>query len=253
MRLFTADIYRLVRTRGIYIAWAAIMIIAGAITNSQSVGGVMVGTESAPKYTDAQWSLVEIATRVSLSTSVVMYILIAVFVMTVGYEFSQKTYKNTLTSGISRLQFIVNKFIALLVIVFIMIFSYFGVAIITGLFKHSVIGGTVHHFWNVLITCVFSQTLAICVIFSLAVVVLVISKSLIISSIFIVAWPMIMTIVAVFSRWDWVKYFDFFTISNRLALGELTIDKIAPYLVVSVLTILATWLLTIFAMNHQEL
>ncbi|WP_225429063.1 hypothetical protein [Lentilactobacillus hilgardii] len=104
-----------------------VILFSIVVVYSKQVGGVMV---SAPvdvleRLSTVPWTLLSGIHGLTISSSVLMYAFISIFVMVIGYEFSQQTYKNTLVSGISRSGFIIAKLVTMLLDIFmqIVIFS----------------------------------------------------------------------------------------------------------------------------------
>ncbi|EEI24978.1 hypothetical protein [Lentilactobacillus hilgardii] len=122
-----ADFYRQTHTLGHYLLLILVILFSIVVVYSKQVGGVMV---SAPvdvleRLSTVPWTLLSGIHGLTISSSVLMYAFISIFVMVIGYEFSQQTYKNTLVSGISRSGFIIAKLVTMLLDIFmqIVIFS----------------------------------------------------------------------------------------------------------------------------------
>lgn len=252
-RLFRADTYRLSRTKGIYLTLLAIILMGISSAVSKNVGGIDVNMNLIDTLHTGKWTLIHAMMAASLSVSVVLFLLIVVFVVTVGYEFSQKTYKNTLTSGVSRLTFVVEKFGIMLLTIFIMLLSYFVTVLIAGLIKGYPAGGSTGKVIQTLLTNTVSEAVAVAVIFAVATFVLALCKNIILASVMVLAWPIAISILAAETSWHWLKYINFFITVNDFAGGFLKWSQMAPYISVGVGIIVAAWLLTIVTLNHQEL
>lgn len=104
------DFYRLRHTWGIYITLIVTIAYSVIITLNNIVGGIWVvpiPTKILNRLSNKIWTIKDGLSAVSMSSTLLMYVFIGIFVITIGYEFSQKTYKNTLTSGITRFSFVV--------------------------------------------------------------------------------------------------------------------------------------------------
>lgn len=230
-----ADGYRQLHSMGIYVVLLITVIFSTLITSGQSVGGIMINADSASmnELSEGNWSILTGLKSATLSSTVLLYLYIAIFIIVIGHEFSQKTYKNTLVSGISRLQFILSKYVMILLDVFVMTLCYFLAALITG--------KVMNRSWGVEIVEVIrnlgEMTLVIgffiSVIFSIGVILLVLSNSIVISAVFIVLWPILIALVAMMTTWKWLKYFDFMGVAQRIALGSLKVSQVGPYILIS--------------------
>lgn len=130
-----ADFYRQTHTFGHYLLLILVILFSVITVYSKNVGGIMV---SAPadflgRLANMQWTLLSGTRGLTISSSVLMYAFISIFVMVIGYEFSQQTYKNTLVSGISRSGFIIAKFVTMLLDIFIQVIAFYLAGILTGI------------------------------------------------------------------------------------------------------------------------
>lgn len=111
-----ADFYRQIHTTGMYIMLVLTIIYAATTTLGQSVGGVTVRGDSGQfaQVGGKSWSVLTGIKVANMGETMLLYVFIGVFVIVFGYEFSQKVYKNTLISGISRLAFVLAKYLVML-------------------------------------------------------------------------------------------------------------------------------------------
>ncbi len=111
-----ADTYRITHSIGFYITLLLVISYSVLITESKSIGGIMVNADQSllAHLANSNWTILDSIRGLTMSSSALMYVIMSLFVIIIGYEFSQKTYKNTLVSGISRFKFIMAKYVMLL-------------------------------------------------------------------------------------------------------------------------------------------
>lgn len=250
-----ADGYRQLHTLGIYIVLLVTVIFSALITSGQSVGGIMINADDIRmnELSKSDWSILTGLKSATLSSTVLLYLYIAIFIIVIGHEFSQKTYKNTLVSGISRLQFILSKYVMILLDVFVMTFCYYLTALITGKVMNRLWGGEIGEISRNLGEMTLVIGFFISVIFSVGVILLILSNSIVVSAVFIVLWPILIALVAMMTTWKWIKYFDFMGVAQRIALGSLKIDQVGPYIVTSLVVLIVAIVGSALIVRRKEL
>lgn len=237
IRLMKADIYRLLHTKGFFATGLAVMAYAIIQVITETSGGVGINQDL---MSPAGADLKSAVNAAIFSSSILVYIFIGLFVMIIGYEFSQKNYKNSLTAGLSRFQFVFAKYLSEVIYLTLFILIYFLTVIVTAYVKF---GNTQSDFLSLIMEVLFLAVafgLLISVVFSLATMLLISMGSLIVGSVFIVFYPLIIQIAYSLTSWEQLKYFDFLGFVQILATGQLTFEEIIPYVIVSaVVTILA--------------
>lgn len=249
-----ADFYRLSHGWGIYLTLIFTVIYSAIINVQQIVGGIMVTGDSMSRLNSSgTWTLNDGIHASTLSSSVLIYVFISIFVITIGYEFSQKTYKNTLVSGITRSQFVISKYLIMLLNIFVLIVVYFGTSIISGLLSNRKVGVG----WQELLTTTLNTSLVIAffisVTFGIAILVLISTLSIVMSSLFIVIFPMIVSIINNLVNWGWLKYFDFFSVAIKISLRIIPNNQLWNYMLVSVFVLIVTVGLSIIFIRNKEL
>lgn len=249
-----ADLYRQLRTKGLYITASLTVLFSSLITGFQAAGGVMVSNvELLDKLTAGKWSVYMGFQSSVLGSSVLMYGFIGIFVIVIGYEFSQGTYKNTLVSGISRLDFVLSKYIVMLLDIFILLAIYFVCADSTGMIAGRRMGSTGAQLAKDNGIAVLVTTFFISVVFSLAITLLIATRSLIAAGVFIVLWPTAISIIAVLTHWDWLKYLDFFGAASGIGLGTIPKSQQLWYILVSVGLLVVSTAVSTVVMRRREL
>lgn len=114
-----ADFYRQRHSIGMLLLLIATVALGIGTTWSKNTVGISTGGEKyAHKLSEIQGQSWTIRTGLQVgvaSATSLIYFYIAVFVIVIGSEYSQHTLKNTLTSGISRMQFILGKYATILI------------------------------------------------------------------------------------------------------------------------------------------
>lgn len=249
-----ADFYRQNHTFGHYLLLALVILFSVVVVYSKQAGGIMV---SAPvnidQLTRIPWTLLTGIRGLTISASVLMYAFISIFVMVIGYEFSQQTYKNTLVSGISRSGFIIAKFIIMLLDLFVQVIVFFLVGTLTGMALGRKTGTSWSSLFNTTLLTALIVTFFIGVVFSMAIVILMLTGSLIGSAVFIIIFPLLVSIVSMISKWDWLKYIDFFNVSVKISLKQLTVNQFQPYILISLAILIVCFGISLFLIKNKEL
>lgn len=250
-----ADFYRQTHTFGHYLLLILVILFSVITVYSKNVGGIMV---SAPadflgRLANMQWTLLSGTRGLTISSSVLMYAFISIFVMVIGYEFSQQTYKNTLVSGISRSGFIIAKFVTMLLDIFIQVIAFYLAGILTGIALGRKIGTSWGNLFSTTLLTAVIVTFFIGVVFSMAIVILMLTSSLIGSAIFIVTFPMLISILSMITKWNWLKYIDFFSVTVKISLKEITVNQFQPYIWTSFAILAVCFGLALTIIKRKEL
>lgn len=183
---------------------------------------------------DKHWSVLDTLHAVTISSSFLLYIFIALVVILVGYEFSQHTYKNSLITGISRLQFVLSKYLMLLIDLCLCMVLFYGSAVVYALLQGARLGTSVGTLWRQGLLLGGTITFFMSVVFALAILVLLASGSLVICTVFAVVWPLFISLINSFVDWHWLTYLDFLSSSMKITLGLISSSDQWRYLGVSV-------------------
>lgn len=250
-----ADFYRQTHTLGHYLLLILVILFSIVVVYSKQVGGVMV---SAPvdvleRLSTVPWTLLSGIRGLTISSSVLMYAFISIFVMVIGYEFSQQTYKNTLVSGISRSGFIIAKFVTMLLDIFMQIVIFFLAGILTGMALGRNVGTSWANLFGTTLLTALIVAFFIGVVFSMAIVILMLTGSLIGSAVFIIIFPLLVSIISMISKWDWLKYIDFFGVSVKISLKQLSVSQFQPYIWFSVAILIICFGLSLILIRRKEL
>lgn len=252
-----ADFYRQRRSIGmLFLLIATVALGIGTTWNKITVGISTGGEEYAHKLSEIQrqsWTIrTGLQAGVTSATSLI-YFYIAVFVIVIGSEYSQHTLKNTLTSGISRLQFILGKYVTILIDIILLTLCYFITILLTGLALGRKPGAN----WGILgkdvAVMTISVSFCISVIISLGIILLIIAKSLVIPAVVIVIWPVVIGLVEFTAKWKWLEYFDFVGFGEQIVLNTLKADQAWIYAGVSAGVVLVAIIGSALIISKQEI
>ncbi|MGO2100087.1 ABC transporter permease [Vagococcus salmoninarum] len=254
-----ADFYRLSKTKGFWITQGLLIILVLVSILSQAVGSVGVSSpETMDELTNAtksvNWTGIVSVEMLSTMSSLLIYFIIPLLVMAVGYDFSKQTYKNSLTVGVSRTKFYFSKYITLSLLILLQLFYYIAVVFIVG----SLINGIGVGFGLAYIgkTClvIISQYLFLMAIFSVSTFALFLTRSNVAAILATILLPIVISILTLtLPKVTFLKYLDF---QGLLSLGthiDLSTGEIYPYLFASLVTIILAISSTLITFNQQEL
>ncbi|OHY51931.1 ABC transporter permease [Lacticaseibacillus paracasei] len=229
-----ADFYRQIHTIGMYIMFGLTIIYSAMTTLAQNVGGVTVHGDSDQfaQVAAKSWSVLTGIKVANMGDTMLLYVFIGVFVIIFGYEFSQKVYKNTLISGISRLQFVLAKYLVMLLDLLLLFAVNFLTALVAGLVAGRPLGGSWGTLFATFSLSFVAATFFVSVIFSIGVFLLVLTGSILIPAI-VVVFPLIIGVLHVLGEWDWIKYIDFFGVAQNIGVGGMKVSALPPYIAVS--------------------
>lgn len=253
-----ADLYRQSRTVGFYLTLIVTCVYGAIVTYNESIGGITVNpsagsTRLLARLDQKSWSVLDGLHSSMFSTSALLYVFIAFFVIVIGYEFSQKLYKNTLLTGISRLRFILAKYLMLLLDILFTMALFYATVVITGLVAGRSWGSSAQQFCRESLIIWLMAAFFISVVFSFAILLLLATNSQVISAVFIVIWPVAIALLHQFLSWSWLRYFDFFNTTIQIATKQLSTSMQFRYLGVSVLFLVLSIAGSTLLMRRKEL
>lgn len=152
-----ADIYRLSKSKGMWIASLFLVIFILTSVSGSALGSIgSSGMEQAVELEgirEIAWTS-DIAIRAMLSQiQILSYILIIVPVTVIGADFKNKSYKNVITTGISRTQYFISKMITILLVSFAYTVFFLGLS--------ALVGGILNGVGDVFVSEVFMELLKI--------------------------------------------------------------------------------------------
>lgn len=253
---FRADFYRQIHTITIYVLAFLVIVLAFLTVKYESVGGIMMTgaiQNGLDQVLSDHWTQILAVRGLTVSSSLLLYVFFAIFVTTFGTEFVQKTYKSSLTSGISRTNFLFSKYLLMLLNIFILDIIYFLTGILTSYFLGHGIGVNFSNLVNTTLGTSLVISFFISVLFGVTTLLLLITNSIVISSVFIIVFPVIVTMIHTLFKWDWLKYLDFFSITTQFTIKQVTLSDMIPYLEVGLALLIASYVLSNFLLHNKEL
>ena len=236
-----ADFYRQIHTTGMYIMLVLTIIYAATTTLGQSVGGVTVRGDSGQfaQVGGKSWSVLTGIKVATMGETMLLYVFIGVFVIVFGYEFSQKVYKNTLISGISRLAFVLAKYLVMLLDLLLLFAVNFLTVLMAGLVAGRPLGGSLGTLFGTFSLSFVAATFFVSVIFSIGV--------------FLLVFPLIVSVLHVLGEWDWIKYIDFFGVAQNIGVGGMKVSALPPYIAVSLVLLVVMIGSSALILRNKEL
>lgn len=212
LNMMRADAYRLFHSKGFYIT--QIFMILVATINILTASLFMIGgNDGLSTFQDANqkltWTGVQCVKAMTSEASMLIYFLLPLFIMTIGFEFSRQIYKNPVSSGMSRLNYFVSKYLVFVIVAFSQfVFYYFFVFIAGGIkngFGHA--SGT---FVSKFAGTIGIQFVEINAIFAITVLVMYLFFSTITAVVTTIILPMILTVVIdILYKHEWLHKFSF--------------------------------------------
>lgn len=208
-----ADFYRLFHSKGFFITQFLLIAVVVLSVSMEALGsvGLNVGDISSPQDSFAlqQWTSATTLTAMSSMASFLLYFCLPLFVMTIGFDLSRQTYKNVLTSGISRGHFFLSKQVTFLVMSLMQLIFYYGSAFLTAWAKNG-LGTFEADYLTNFIRMFGIQFLCLNAIFSIGMLLLYLTFSNVAAVLAVVVSPLLIAAgTLALSKYDWLTYFNF--------------------------------------------
>lgn len=215
-----ADFYRLFHSKGFYITQVALLllVVMDVLTESKMVAfsiNINGSAGSAPEAAEVVWTGANALVQSSQGLSTLMYLILPLFVITIGYDLTRKTYKNLLTSGVSRIQFFVSKYLVFLFMCLMQFVIYYGVTFVVASSLHGM--GTVDGELVIRFLRTFGvQFICMQGVFIFAVIVMNLFCSNVAAVLTVFMFPILLAAVSTLTvnvlkvkQMDWIKYLNF--------------------------------------------
>lgn len=203
-----AELYRLINSKAFWIvSFAHVLFIQAAIFMSAS-GGVGVRDSSSIEEHTVRTTAEQLP-FVSSSFSMMEIFVIVFLAILVGNDLSQKLYKNTLTSGQTRIQFFITKNVVMLVLSLLQFIIFYGVIFVENTLFNG-LGDITNELLVTFIKTVSVQFLCVFVWISLVSLVIYLTQSNIAGLVTFFGGTTIMSIPSlIFPNKEWLKYLEF--------------------------------------------
>ncbi len=248
-----ADFYRLFRSKGFFITQLALITTVIFSVASEAVGSINFQSNDPQLVNDSlnnlPWSATNALVTMSTMASFLFYFCLPLFVMTIGFDLTRKTYKTVLTAGVSRWHFFSSKYITFVVMSLMQFIFYYGLTFLTAWIKNG-LGVVTEDFWWHFVQTFGIQFLCLTAIFGLATLAVYLTFSNVTAVLTVVLAPLILTAITIFTNVEWFIHFNF----QSLVDSAWTLEIANHFWLKTTFSALATILLTVsFAyVNFQK-
>ncbi|GFH43418.1 ABC transporter [Lactococcus hodotermopsidis] len=243
IKLIKADLYRLVRSTGFYITLLAIALVNGGITYLLT----------SDFNEGANTSFHELVSEEQGGyTTIIIYFAVSLFVIIFGHEFSQLTYKNSLISGASKLEFILSKYVTILLAFMMLTYLCFFSTVVVAFVRFGAADMNLFVMIGNLLAVGFGVAVIVSIIFSLAMLLLIVTGSTVVAISFAILYHIVIVIVQLLLHWQFLTYLSFLDFGNLLD-APLTFNIAAPYVAITFVVISLSLVFSTIAIKKKEL
>ena len=208
-----ADFYRLFRTKGFYIIQIVLIFVVFLSVATETIGsnGLQIDELSQLQIAidELTWTAAHVIPAMSMMSSFLFYFCLPLLTLTIGYDLIHSTNKNLLTSGVSRLNFFVSKYLVFVVVSTCQLFFYYAVAFLTASIKNG-IGEFGDGFMTNFLRTFSIQALSLQAVFAVAIWVLYLLFSNVGAVITVIIFPLIISILQMlFQNVSFLNYIGF--------------------------------------------
>ena len=215
LHLIRADIFRIIKSKGFYITFGLLFLYLLVTVNFEIVGNVGVQDPNVPvDLPDIVWDVEHAIPVIASMSGLLVYFSLPLFIMIIGFDLSRNTYKNILTIGISRAKYFISKSISFAILLIFQILCFYIVACLLLGLKNGW-GHLNFDFWQQLFLVMGHQFLNIFAILSVTLIPLYLYSSNVSVVITTVVFPIIVSIVALITKSEFVGYFDFSNVLSQ--------------------------------------
>lgn len=216
-KVIQADFFRLFRSKGFWINQILFFIFLVVTTFSEEIGSFGVKVEEVETkqlaseiMTEMTWTSDVATMALSSAASFISLFSLALFVMIIGHDLTRHTYKNILAVGVSRVDYFCSKFVMFMVVEVIQFIMFYGVVMIIAGIIHGP-GSLNQDFWQTLSFTMAYQYINVIAIYAIATLFLYALFSNVAGVMAVLIIPIIITLLKLFMKWDFLTYFDFAT------------------------------------------
>ncbi|GAX07889.1 ABC-2 family transporter protein [Secundilactobacillus silagincola] len=257
LNMARADTYRLFRSKGFYITQILMIIVATISILTSTIGIIGGGSDALSNFQAANqrvvWTGVQCVKAMSSETSALIYFILPLFIMTIGFEFSRQIYKNPLSSGMTRLNYFISKYVIFLLISACQVIFYYLFIFLAGGFKNG-FGKITGHFLVKLLQTSSIQLLELSAIFAISTLVMYLFFSTITAVVTTILFPLIITVlVQIFTKQHWLKYFSFQNNVDSAYFTHCTSGQMSQLLLAGFGTIIVCLVLAFLSFRKRDL
>jgi hypothetical protein len=188
----------------------------------------------------------------TISACYLIYGYIIYFIQVFSIEFGNRTYKNILMAGTSRTKYIFSKLLMLLILVFSTTIFYYLMNAVVAYFYYKEPSSIPTGFLSSTAVFIIGLTLCIMVYYIIASLLQILFNSTVAAILFIGLGPMVVQILQVVRGWEWLKYVDFFSITQAFGLGLIKSKELLPYIYVNGTIVVIVIILNIWLLKKKE-
>lgn len=257
LNMARADMYRLFHSKGFYITQILMIIVATISILTSTLGEVGADSDGFNQFQSASqkvdWTGVQSVKAMTSETSFLIYFILPLFIMTIGFEFSRKIYKNPLSSGMTRLNYFVSKYVVFLLISACQLIFYYVFIFLVGGLKNG-FGKITGHFLIKFFQTASVQLLELSAIFAIATLVMYLFFSTIAAVVTTIILPLIVSIlVLIFTSHDWLRYFSFQGNIDSAYFTHYTSGEMSQLLLAGFSTIIVCLVLAFLSFRKRDL
>ncbi|MED1569211.1 ABC transporter permease [Bacillus paramycoides] len=253
IRLMKADLYRLSRTKSVYIALLilAVMFLTSILTGKVSSIRVVIenGNSTLPHE---NLDFISSLQYFTLNASFLIWGYIIYFIQVFSKEFGNRTFKNILMAGMSRTKYIYSKLLTLLILVFSTTIFYYLMNAVVAYFYYEDSSSIPTVFLSSTAVFIVGLTLCIMVYFIIASLLQVLFNSTVAATLFIGLGPVVVQVVEIMQGWGWLKYVNYLSITQAFGLGLIKGKELLPYIYVNGTIVVIVMLLNIWLLKKKE-
>ncbi|GFH43417.1 hypothetical protein Hs30E_19680 [Lactococcus hodotermopsidis] len=238
LNLIKSDFYRLMRSKGFYITVIVEILITLAFfylltADISSSGTVKIEQTSGGLIQSLKGTM----SGMGSATTQISYFAISLFVILVGHEFSMQTFKNSLTSGISKTSFVLGKYVTTLLAFMLIAATMFVTYFLAGMMKFGSGDTNIPKLLGEMVFMTIGNGLILSILFAIAMLILVVTHSSVAAIAFAIIYPAVIPTVLFVVKVDVLKYLSF--LSYGWQLDELSKDSL-PYLIIGLVVIVVS-------------
>lgn len=259
IKLMKADSYRLLRSKGMYVSIGLMILYITVSILARAQGTIGVNTSETMNAISGEnqmvWTGMVTIKNMLGNILILEYFLLIYFIIIFGADFSMSTYKNVLSSGMSRQKYYLSKLLLIACVSFLVGMLYyvyaFGLAsLINGVGE----GFTFGFFQETYIAIFLPQLLLIFAYISLAIMALNITKSQSVAiSLYLVLPIALLILLTVVPQLTFLTEYEMGAGLNMLASGLTEFGDIIKYLITAVAVIVASTCIGISALKLKDL
>jgi len=253
IRLMKADLYRLSRTKSVYIALLILAVMFLYSTLTGKVGAIVEVNENGNStLPPVNLDFISSLHNFNLTAGFLIFGYIIYFTQVFSIEFGNRTFKNILMAGTSRTKYIFSKLLTLLILVFSTTIFYYLMNAVVAYFYYEKTSSIPTGFWSSTAVFIVGLTLGIMVYFIIASLLQILFNSTVAATLFIGLGPVVVHFLQMIQEWEWLKYVNYLSLTQALALGLIKGKELLPYTYVNGTIVVIVILLNIWLFKKKE-